>query len=155
MMPTSKYSGTVKSGTSASVMAAAVAVTNTQRLSQPFINAVDPCGKPLASRCIDIELCSDETGFNRFSSLKMKDPLLVTRSTQTVAIATTANEQPSLLSTTNGMPANNNNNISPTSWAPIFDCGSAANANMSSSFCDATNGVSSGINMLQTGYKCC
>ena len=37
MMPTSRYSGTVKSGTSASVMAAAAAVTDTQRLSQSMI----------------------------------------------------------------------------------------------------------------------
>lgn len=44
MMPTSRYSGTVKSGTSASVMAAAVAVTDSNRLSQTITHTVEaPC----------------------------------------------------------------------------------------------------------------
>ncbi|XP_075237834.1 metabotropic glutamate receptor 2-like [Lycorma delicatula] len=90
MMPASRYSGTVKSGTSASVMAAAVAVTNTQRLSQPFINAIDPTGKPLATKCIDIEMCGEEGGFGKHRDKQNNtpalppQPLMITRSTQTV-----------------------------------------------------------------------
>ncbi|KAF6209757.1 hypothetical protein GE061_015506 [Apolygus lucorum] len=47
MMPASRYSGTVKSGTSASVMAAAVAVTDSHRLSQSLVHSVEPTGKEM------------------------------------------------------------------------------------------------------------
>ncbi|XP_046679487.1 metabotropic glutamate receptor 4-like [Homalodisca vitripennis] len=71
MMPgaSSRYSATLKSGTSGSVMVAAVSTTH--RLSQPFIAATDTLG----SRCIDIEMCAD---------FAAKKPALVNRSTQTI-----------------------------------------------------------------------
>ncbi|CAH1404467.1 unnamed protein product [Nezara viridula] len=74
MMPTSRYSGTVKSGTSASVMAAAVAVTDSNRLSQTITHTVEAP----SSKSSEIELKSEGISFR-------PKPLLVSRSTQTLA----------------------------------------------------------------------
>lgn len=46
--PSSRYSATLKSGTSGSVMVAAVSTTH--RLSQPFIGATDHLGETYVNR---------------------------------------------------------------------------------------------------------
>ncbi|XP_014254590.2 metabotropic glutamate receptor 2-like [Cimex lectularius] len=74
MMPTSRYSGTVKSGTSASVMAATVAVTDTHRLSHNYVHNGEHSGRGAS----DMELKAEGISFR-------PKPILVSKSTQTLA----------------------------------------------------------------------